>query len=82
MSSTPIIITSVAAFILLVGGTVLYNRENSYWSDGSRKIYRDIAEANILDWRKQSLNATASKLSEWRFRKGGKRKKYTRKHYK
>jgi len=78
MSSTPIIITSVAAFILLVGGTVLYNRENSYWSDGSRKTSRDKAEDHIFDWRKQSLNATASKLSEWR-RKGGKR---TRKHNK
>ena len=79
MSSAPIIITSVAAFILLVGGTVLYNRENSYWSDGTRKTPRHDAEDHIFNWRQESNNTTESKLSEWR-RKGGRRN--TKKHNK
>lgn len=77
MSETPIIASIVSAVV--VGGLVWYSYTNSFWSDGTPKVYRNEGEKNIIDWRNQSKNATVSNLSEWR-KQGGKKK--TRKHYK
>jgi hypothetical protein len=70
MDINPTIITVSAVVIFMVGGFMLYKRENSYWSDGTQKVSRDKAEPTILNWRTQTRKEF----------KGG--KKVTRKHYK
>ena len=69
----------IAVVVFGFGGFLFNKRENLYWSDGTKKISSNEAESNILDWRRQTKNATVSNLSEWRYKKGG---KATRKHYK
>jgi hypothetical protein len=71
MDATPTILTVSAVVLFVVGSFAFYKSENSVWSDGSKKVYRDEAESNILNWRTQTRNDF----------KGGK-KKVTRKHYK
>jgi len=73
MDETPTIIIITAGIIFLVGGVTLYNQENSYWSDGSKKVSRNAAEQTILNWRTQTRRDFGIK---------GGRKKYTVKHYK
>jgi len=51
MDNNPTIIMVAAGILFLVGGVTLYNRENSYWSDGTVKINRKEGEQNILNWR-------------------------------
>jgi hypothetical protein len=43
-----------AGILFFLGGVVLFQRENSYWSDGTRKISRDEAEESIIAWRAQT----------------------------
>jgi hypothetical protein len=70
MSATPII-ASVISAIVVIGGLVWYSKERK-WSDGTRIVYKDEAEQNILDEFRPLMS-----------RKGGRRKKkYTKKHYK
>jgi hypothetical protein len=54
MEQNPTIIIITAGILFLVGGVTLYNQENSYWSDGSKKIYKKEAEQSILNWRTQT----------------------------
>jgi len=68
MDKTSIIATAISAIVL--GGLIWYNSKERTWSDGTRVIYKDEAEENILNW----ANETRRK-----FKNGGKR---TKKHYK
>ena len=69
MDKPYIIAGSVSAAVVL--GLVLYMFKKRKWSDGTSIVYKDEAEENILDEFKPLMT-----------RKGGKRKKHTKKHYK
>ena len=43
-----------AGILFLVGGVTMIKRENSYWSDGSRKIHKKEAQQNIEYWAEQT----------------------------
>jgi len=68
MDKSYIIAGSASAVVL--GGLVFYMFKQRKWSDGTRIVYKDEAEKNILDWANQTRRE---------FKKGGKR---TKKHYK
>ena len=70
MGIAPILLTVLSGILILGGAGVLLKRENSYWSDGTRKVSRVEAEQNIMDWARQTRQ------------NGGIRKKYTKKQYK
>jgi hypothetical protein len=71
MNETPIIASIASAVV--VGGLIWYSYTNSFWSDGTPIVYKDMAEANIVKWRDDTKRTFGIK--------GGRRKK-TRKHYK
>jgi hypothetical protein len=50
---TPTIITIAAGILFLIGSVTLYKRENSYWSNGTRKMNRKEGEQHILNWRRE-----------------------------
>ena len=69
MDQNPTIIIITAGILFLVGGVTLFNREKSYWSDGSKKILCEDATNSILRWKTQTKQKFGIK--------GG---KYTKKH--
>jgi hypothetical protein len=54
METTPTIITIAAGILFLVGGVTLFKRENSYWSNNTRKIHKKEGEQNILNWARET----------------------------
>ena len=70
MSIAPILITVAASVLVLGSLSVLYKRSTSYWSDGTKIVYASDAIDNINEWANRTRNEF----------KGGRRKKYTKKH--